>query len=137
MIDVSSLARLERITVSATRSHFTQRSNHMCVSGDSDTPSELLLKARWMRGPLDNYPVSRMHGKPANNVLTDSTVSNGFPHGGYRCYRIKLTQDSVPFLPSLPIGVFVTRERTPNSAQGSHVTIPAQLKYSFRHCLSA
>lgn len=57
--------------------------------------------------------VAHMRRKSANNVLTDSTVSNGFPHGGaIRISIIKLTKYSVPFLPSLATGVLVRSEST-------------------------
>jgi hypothetical protein len=57
-----------------------------------------------------------MRRKSANNVLTDSTVSNGFPHGGtIRFSIIKLTKYSVPFLPPyhhwLPGCLFLERKR--------------------------
>jgi hypothetical protein len=40
-----------------------------------------------MRGPLDTRLVSHTYvGSPPTNVLTDSTVSNGFPHGGVILY---------------------------------------------------
>ncbi len=64
-----------------------------------------------MRYPLITAWYHTCVGSPPTTVLTDSTVSNGFPHGGYRRsalnHYVKLTKDSVPFPPTLATGVLV------------------------------
>jgi hypothetical protein len=66
--------------------------------------------------------IARMRRKSANNVLADSTVSNGFPHGDViRISIIKLTKFLVSLLPSLAIGVLVPQEGTSATTRLDHL----------------